>query len=114
VGQRFLGPSFRDEAVVAGASDPLLLGWTVDRGGDETRVDVEGHVDNGEAVGRRAELDKVAPLGGRIGEKKSAVGVELGTEAEDGKLPMSRSARSIAAQASSPTLSFAGSARSAD
>jgi hypothetical protein len=80
VGQRILGPSFRDEAVAAGVSNPLLLGWTVDRDGDETRIDVERRVDDGEAVGRRAHPSEVAPLGVRVDEGERAFGVELGAE----------------------------------
>jgi CO dehydrogenase flavoprotein C-terminal domain len=86
VGQRFLGPPVCDEAVAAGASDPLLLGWAGDRDGDETRIDVEGRVDDGEAVSRRAHPGEVARLGGRIGEGERAVGIELGAEPYDGEL----------------------------
>jgi hypothetical protein len=43
-------------------------------------------VDDGEAVGRGANLGEVAPLRSRIGEEKGAVGLELRAEAEDGEL----------------------------
>jgi hypothetical protein len=83
-----LGPPFGDEAVAAGASDSLLLGWGADRGGGETRIDVEGHLND--------EEESSAP------KPRTAI------------CAMSRSTLSIAAQASLPTLGFAGGARSAD
>jgi hypothetical protein len=75
-----LGPPFGDEAVAARASGSPLLGWAADRGGNETRIDVERHVDDGEAVGRRADLGEIPSLGSYIGEEKGAVSVELRAE----------------------------------
>jgi hypothetical protein len=97
-----LGPPLGNEALAAGASDSLLLGWATDRRGDETRIDVEGRVEDGEAVGDRAELGEVAPHGSRIREEKGAVGAELRAEAKEGELrheplgPVDRSAGLLA------------------
>jgi hypothetical protein len=81
-----LGPPFGYEAVAAGASDPPLLRRAANRGGDETGIDVEGSVDDGEAASRRADFGEVAPFGGRVGEEKGAAGVELGAETQDCEL----------------------------
>jgi len=79
-------PTLGNQAVAAGASDVPFLGWAADRGGDETRIDVESRVEDVEAVGHRADLGEVAPHGSRIGEEKGAVGANLRAETEDGEL----------------------------
>jgi hypothetical protein len=55
-------------------------------GGDETPIDVERRVADGETVSRRAHPGELALLGGHISEEDRAVGVELCAEADDGKL----------------------------